>query len=347
MMIRIFHAVRNLVRRDRLERDLDDELRASFDLLVDEKVRGGMDATTARRAAATELRIESVKEQVRDVRAGSFVETLLQDARYAARLLRRNPLFTLTAAASLAIGIGATTTVFTVANGLLLSVPSGVSEPSRLVEIARAGRRTSASTDSVCRVSVAEREHEHVGRGLRLRAEPRAGQSARGREQRARVRQLRHDELFRRARRARRRRAAVRTRRSRGRRREPGGRLERRVVGQAIQPRSGRHRTHGVVQRVSADGGWCRRRTLSGHDRARARRVDSSGHDSLAEAGDAHQLQSGRRTDQLATDGRWASRARRDASSGGRRGPSHRRRDRQGRATQSCSRPWGRRRDGA
>ena len=75
MMMRIFHAVRNLVRRDRLERDLDDELRASFDLLVDEKVRGGMDARTARRAAATELRIESVKEQVRDVRAGSFVET--------------------------------------------------------------------------------------------------------------------------------------------------------------------------------------------------------------------------------------------------------------------------------
>jgi putative ABC transport system permease protein len=137
MMMRIFHAVRNLVRRDRLEHDLDDELRASFELLVDEKVRGGMDPTIARRLAATELHIESVKEQVRDVRAGSVVETLLQDARYAARLLRRNPLFTLTAAASLAIGIGATTTVFTVANGLLLSVPSGVSEPSRLVEITR------------------------------------------------------------------------------------------------------------------------------------------------------------------------------------------------------------------
>jgi len=74
-MMRIFRAVQNLVRRDRVERDLDDELRASFDLLVDEKVRGGMDATTARRAAAIELRIESVKEQVRDVRAGSFVET--------------------------------------------------------------------------------------------------------------------------------------------------------------------------------------------------------------------------------------------------------------------------------
>ena len=137
MMMRIFHAVRNLVRRDRVERDLEEELRASLELLVEEKTRAGMRPDEARRAAAIELHVESVKEQVREVRAGSFVETLLQDVRYAARLLRRNPLFTLTAAASLAIGIGATTTVFTVANGLLLSVPSGVSEPSRLVEIAR------------------------------------------------------------------------------------------------------------------------------------------------------------------------------------------------------------------
>jgi predicted permease len=128
---------RNLLRRDRVERDLDDEMRATLELLAEEKIRAGMPADTARRAAATELRIESVKEQVRDVRAGAFVETLAQDTRYAARLLRRNPLFTLTAAASVAIGIGATTAVFTVANGLLLSVPAGVSNPSALVEIAR------------------------------------------------------------------------------------------------------------------------------------------------------------------------------------------------------------------
>jgi predicted permease len=137
MTARILHALRNLVSRSRLERDLDDELRASFELLADEKVRAGMDPKAARRAAAIELHIESVKEQVREVRAGSFVETLAQDVRYAARLLRRNPLFALTAALSLAIGIGATTAVFTVANGLLLSVPRGVAEPSGLVDIAR------------------------------------------------------------------------------------------------------------------------------------------------------------------------------------------------------------------
>ncbi len=136
-MTRFVSFWRNVLTRERIERDLDDEVRAAFDLLVDEKRRAGMTADAARRSAAIELRIESVKEQVREVRAGSLVETLLQDTRYAARLLRRNPLFTLTAAASLAIGIGATTTVFTVANGLLLSVPAGVTDPSRLVEIAR------------------------------------------------------------------------------------------------------------------------------------------------------------------------------------------------------------------
>ena len=137
MMTRLFHAVRNLLRRTRVERDLDDELRASFDLLVDEKVRGGMDSASARRAAAIELHVESVKEQVREVRAGSFIETLGQDARYAVRLLRRNPLFALTAALSLAIGIGGATTVFTVANGLLLDEPGGISDADRLVEIVR------------------------------------------------------------------------------------------------------------------------------------------------------------------------------------------------------------------
>jgi predicted permease len=137
MMTRFLSFWRNLFSRARIERDLDEELRASFDLLVDEKVRGGMNPETARRAAALDLHIESVKEQVREVRAGSFVETLGQDARYAIRLLRRNPIFALTAAASLALGIGATTTVFSVANGLLISVPSGVSDPSTLVEIAR------------------------------------------------------------------------------------------------------------------------------------------------------------------------------------------------------------------
>jgi hypothetical protein len=66
-----------------------------------------------------------------------LVDTLLQDARYGARLLRRNPVFALTAALSLAIGIGANSTVFTIANALLFRAPAGVSDPAGLLDIFR------------------------------------------------------------------------------------------------------------------------------------------------------------------------------------------------------------------
>ena len=66
-----------------------------------------------------------------------MLDSWQQDVRYAARLLRRNPLFALTAAASLAIGIGANTTIFTVASALLFKTPVGVVEPGRLVDVGR------------------------------------------------------------------------------------------------------------------------------------------------------------------------------------------------------------------
>src|SRR5213594_3650045 len=66
-----------------------------------------------------------------------MVDGIAQDVRYAVRLLRRNPLFALTAALSLAIGIGANTTIFTIANALLFKPPAGVIEPDRLVDVGR------------------------------------------------------------------------------------------------------------------------------------------------------------------------------------------------------------------
>ncbi len=64
-------------------------------------------------------------------------DSWLQDIRYAARLLRRNPIFAVTAALSLAIGIGANTTIFTIANALLFKPPTGVVEADRLVDVGR------------------------------------------------------------------------------------------------------------------------------------------------------------------------------------------------------------------
>ncbi len=103
----------------------------------------------ARRAALIELGgVEAVKEQVRDVRAGAFLDAFARDVRYAARLLARNPLFAITAALSLAIGIGANTTIFSIANGLMFRAPAGVAEPHRLVDIDRSRRAASTSRRS-------------------------------------------------------------------------------------------------------------------------------------------------------------------------------------------------------
>src|SRR5689334_17586130 len=66
-----------------------------------------------------------------------MLDSWIQDVRYAARLLRRNPLFALTAALSLAIGIGANTTIFTIANALLFKPPAGVTDAGRLVDVGR------------------------------------------------------------------------------------------------------------------------------------------------------------------------------------------------------------------
>src|ERR1700704_1977412 len=77
-----------------------------------------------------------------------MVDATLQDFRYALRLLRRNPLFALTAAMSLAIGIGANTTIFTIVNALLLRPPAGISDPGRLVDIGRSQNGTDFDNNS-------------------------------------------------------------------------------------------------------------------------------------------------------------------------------------------------------
>ena len=141
MLSRLRSLWRNVVHRNRVEHDLHDELTAMFDLLVAEGVAAGRSLEDARRAATLRMgRIESTKDRVRDVRAGALVDGVLQDLRYGTRVLRRNPLFALTAALSIAIGVGATTTIFTIANALLLRAAPGVAEPGRLVDVVPATR---------------------------------------------------------------------------------------------------------------------------------------------------------------------------------------------------------------
>ena len=112
------------------------EIRSHLALLEDEYLRRGMTASEAREAAHRAFGSTALTaDRHRDAGSFAWLADLRWDVRYAARLLRRNPAFALTAIVSLAIGIGANTTVFTVADAVLFRDPAGVAAPDRLVDI--------------------------------------------------------------------------------------------------------------------------------------------------------------------------------------------------------------------
>jgi putative ABC transport system permease protein len=130
---------RNLRHKETSERELDAELRACAALLEDEKRAAGMAPEEARRQALVEIGgIEQVKEQVREVKMGALVETIWRDVRLAGRTLARAPGFTIAAVLALALGIGATTAIFSVVDAVLLR-PLPYDEPDRLAVIFNRG----------------------------------------------------------------------------------------------------------------------------------------------------------------------------------------------------------------
>jgi putative ABC transport system permease protein len=127
--------LRNLFLSRRVELDLDHEVHAHLELLIAENIRAGMPPEEARRAARIELGgIEQVKEQVRDERLGNWLHSALSDCRYGLRQLRKNLGATTVMVFTLALGIGATTAIFSVVYGVLLR-PLPYTDANRIMAV--------------------------------------------------------------------------------------------------------------------------------------------------------------------------------------------------------------------
>jgi putative ABC transport system permease protein len=138
VFFRFVSLARNLVRRRKTESELSDEITGYRDLLIAAHIREGLTETDALRAALLELGgVEQVKEQVREVRMGYGFETMIQDLRYAGRFLSRNPLFSLTAVLMLALGIGASTAMFSLIKSRLVR-PLSYANSEGLLQISAA-----------------------------------------------------------------------------------------------------------------------------------------------------------------------------------------------------------------
>ena len=135
MLHRIIVLLRNLFQGRRVERDLNDEIDSCLTLLIERKIERGIDPEEARRQAMLELGgAEQVKEKVREIQMGRYLETLLQDLRYGIRMLIRHPAFTAVAVLTIALGIGANTAIFSLVNGVLLR-PLPYKDADRIVRI--------------------------------------------------------------------------------------------------------------------------------------------------------------------------------------------------------------------
>ncbi len=126
---------RNLTHKQIVEDDLTRELHSYQTMLADEKSRTGIDPSAALRAARLEMEgLEQIKENVRDVRLGIAIETFFSELRQSLRGLGRNKDLSILCSTMLALGIGATTVVFSIFYAAFVQ-PLPFRDPDHLVEL--------------------------------------------------------------------------------------------------------------------------------------------------------------------------------------------------------------------
>jgi len=134
-MIDLFHRLGALFRRDRIDRDLDDEMRFHLDQQIAAYVRQGLAPDEAVRRARIEFGgVDQIREEHRDARGVTFLDDLARDLRYGVRQLRRSPAFAAAALLCLALGIGSTTAVYSLVDAILLR-PLPFKDSDRLVRL--------------------------------------------------------------------------------------------------------------------------------------------------------------------------------------------------------------------
>jgi hypothetical protein len=120
MANRLLSLFRNLFRKDAVEKELDEEIRVTVEILAEEKMREDLSPGEARRQAPIELGgMEPVKEAIRYVRPGRWIEDLGRDVHYGVRSLSMSPGFTAAALLVLALGIGLNTAMFSAIDAVL------------------------------------------------------------------------------------------------------------------------------------------------------------------------------------------------------------------------------------